>query len=35
MKCPKCGYEDLIFELPANVYCPICDFQYQYKEDVK
>jgi len=31
MKCPKCGYEDLIFTPPANVRCPKCGFEYKYK----
>lgn len=35
MKCPKCGYEDLIFELPANVRCPECSFKYEYKKTNK
>jgi Zn ribbon nucleic-acid-binding protein len=30
MKCPKCDYEDIIFEPPANVYCPECGFKYEY-----
>ena len=31
MICPKCGYEDLIFSLPANVSCPECGYKYKYK----
>lgn len=32
MKCPKCGYEDMVFSPPANVECPECDYRYEYKK---
>lgn len=31
MICPKCGYEDMIFSLPANVSCSRCGYEYKYK----
>lgn len=28
MKCQRCGYEDMIFSLPANLLCPNCGYNY-------